>query len=193
VSVLKVLADRVLAPERIVQPPVILREESKDSKCDETTIVCRGEHFGLKLKSDDHLRVLRGSRGADDGYRNLPDYLVFSESQEGKVSILQALLVELKSSETGKQRAMRQIQLGVPLTRYLLSLLKIDHEALRNLEVRQAGLILWPELPMARPRTRRGEIGYTPERDAKTKIDVYDVPCGDDVYLDQFFYCAASV
>ena len=194
-SVLDVLSDRVLAAERIIRAPVILREEAQGSKCVETPVGHRGAHFALKLKADDHLRALRGSRGADDGYRNLPDYLVFSESQaKGKAPIVRSLLVELKSSEAGKELALRQIQLGVPVTQYLLSLAKVDHDALKNIEIHQAGLILWPDLPVARPRTRRGPpAGYEPERDAKTRIDVYDAPCGGDVTLDQFFYCPASV
>ena len=107
---------------------------------------------------------------------------------------MRSLLVELKSSEAGKELALRQIQLGVPVTQYLLSLAKVDHDALKNIEIHQAGLILWPDLPVARPRTRRGPpAGYEPERDAKTRIDVYDAPCGGDVTLDQFFYCPASV
>jgi hypothetical protein len=194
VSVLDLLAARVLADERIIRPPVILREENQRSKCVETPIEHRGPHFAVKLKADDHLRALRGSRDAEDGYRNLPDYVVFSALQaKGKPAILRALLVELKSSEAGKERAMRQIQLGAPLAHYLLSLARVDHDALRSTELHQAGLILWPDLPAARPRTRRGASGYEPERDAKTKIDVYDAPCGDDVQLDQFFYCPASV
>ena len=88
---------------------------------------------------------------------------------------------------------MRQIQMGAPLAHYLLSLARVDHDALKSTEIHQAGLILWPDLPMARPRTRRGEVDYEPERDAKTKIDCYDAPCGEAVYLDRFFYCPASV
>lgn len=195
-NLLDVLSSRVLDAGRIIQPRprVVLREENQRSKCEETAIVYRGEHFALKLKADDHLRPLRGSRGADDGYRNLPDYVVFSEEEaKGRAPILRALLVELKSSEAGKELALRQIQLGAPVTLYLLSLLKVDHDHLRSIEVRQAGLILSPDLPAARPRTRRGEFGYPSERDTKIKIEIYDAPCGEDVHLDQFFYCPASL
>lgn len=193
-SVLDVLSNYVLAADRIVRPPVILREENQRSKCVETPIEHRGPHFAIKLKADDHLRALRGSRDAENGYRNLPDYVVFSELQaKGRPTILRALLVELKSSEAGKERAMRQIQLGAPLAHYLLSLARVDHDALKSTEIHQAGLILWPDLPVARPRTRRGEVDYEPERDAKIKIDCYDAPCGEDVHLNGFFYCPASV
>lgn len=193
-SVLAVLADRVLADKRIIRPPVILREENPRARCVETQIEHRGPHFAVKLKADDHLRALRGSRDADDGYCNLPDYVVFSEVQaKGKAPVLRALLVELKSSEAGKERAMRQIQLGAPLAHYLLSLARVDHDAFKSTELHQAGLILCPGLPAARPRTRRGSSGYEPLRDAKIKIEVYDAPCGEDVDLDQFFYCLASV
>jgi hypothetical protein len=194
VSVLDVLADRVLAADRIIRPPVILREENPRARCVETPIEHRGPHFAVLLKADDHSRALRGSRDAQDGYRNLPDYVVFSEAQaKGKAPVLRALLVELKSSEAGKERAMRQIQLGAPLAHYLLSLARVDHDAFKSTELHQAGLILCPDLPTARPRTRRGASGYEPGSDAKTKIYVYDAPCGDDVYLDGLFYCPASV
>ena len=193
-SVLDVLSNHVLAADRIVRPPVILREENQRSKCVETLIEHRGTHFAVKLKADDHLRALRGSRDAETAIVTSLITSVFSELQvKGKPAILRALLVELKSSEAGKERAMRQIQLGAPLARYLLSLARVDHLALKSTEIHQAGLILWPDLPVARPRTRRGEVDYEPERDAKTKIDCYDAPCGEDVYLDRFFYCPASV
>ena len=66
-SVLDVISHHVLAADRIVRPPVILREENQRSKCVETLIEHRGTHFAIKLKADDHLRALRGSRDAEDG------------------------------------------------------------------------------------------------------------------------------
>ena len=177
-SILRALAERVLAADRIAKTPIVLKEETAGSKCDDTAVNHPGAHFSLRLRGNDHLKILRGVPGSEAGFCNLPDYLVFSEGAATKGSkqggsILHVLVVELKSGEAGRERAVRQIQLGVSVAPYLVSLALVDDLNLTTPEIHQAGVILSPGLPPARPRTRRGAYGYEGDLDPKAGIYIY--------------------
>ena len=104
-SVLDALAKRVLAADRVVMTPIVLKEETAGSKCVDTAVNHDAVHFSLRLRGNDHLKVLRGLPGSDGGFCNLPDYLVFGEgpvatsSKKSRPS-LRVLAVELKSGSS---------------------------------------------------------------------------------------------
>jgi len=196
--VLDALATRVIAESHLVRAPgnapLVLEERGQRSTCENTPVHHRGAYFGVKLRGNEHLRCLRGRPEEDTGFCNLPDYLIFSSASSKRGEpILRVLLVEMKSGGAGRSRAMRQLQLGVPVAGYLAALARLDAPALALPAVHQAGVILSPDLPAARVKTRRGQFGYDPVLDAKTGIYLYDAPCGEDLYLDQFSYVPARI
>ena len=81
---LNALAQRILAAERVTvygrSTSLVLQERAQSSKCIDTPVFHRDDHFALKLRDNDHLKFLRGNPGAEAGFCNLPDYLIFSES-----------------------------------------------------------------------------------------------------------------
>lgn len=191
---------KVLAADHIVEPTLALTEKRAGSRCADIPVQYRGAHFAVRLRDNDHLKLLRGAsdreRGSVDGYTNLPDYLVFSEAPASKKDprpVLRVLVCELKSSDASRALARRQVQLGALIVPYLVALARLD-AGLPPSTVHLCGVIAYQDLRPPQGRTRPGHIGE-PEDDApdpKVGIYVYPVPCGEPIYLDNFDYCPAS-
>jgi len=138
------------------------------------------------------LKLLRGSPGHSDGYCNLPDFIIFREEREivrGNESMLvKVLLAEMKSSDVSLEIATRQLQLGAILVPYLLSAMKLDFAFTPTIEIRQCALLISPDLPGPKGRTRRSKTQYEYETLTRIGIPRYDIPCGADVSFDEFEY-----
>ncbi|HSO00424.1 MAG TPA: hypothetical protein VLS89_19165 [Candidatus Nanopelagicales bacterium] len=105
----------VVDPRRIVAAPLMLTEEAERSRCEPILVRYSGESWALRLRDGDHLPVLAELPKARS-VRKLPDYLVFSAPRTPGTRpddmALQVLVCELKSSATGADAALPQVQLG---------------------------------------------------------------------------------
>ncbi|HEX4416654.1 MAG TPA: hypothetical protein VH165_02090 [Kofleriaceae bacterium] len=150
----------------------------------------------MRLRTNDHLKVLRGSPGRADGFCNLPDYIVFHEEQDsrgGERWLVKAMLAELKSSDASQELAVRQLQLGALLVQYLLSIARFGGQLYSIVELRQCALLISPNLPEPKGRTKRQKTEYEAETLAGVKIPRYDVPCGAKISFDEFEYWSAEI
>ncbi len=187
----------IVDPTRIRDAPIELTEEGKGNKCAPIPVAYLGNVWALRLTDDDCHRVLYGSKQDESkSFRKLPDYLIFAEphgkrrkSERG--SALNALVCELKSSDTGAARAMRQVQLGKFLVEYLVRVASFatgSVKVLHDIDIR--GLIASPSYPpqiRTKGATRADQPDDGWELDAASDMWIYRIGCDDDIRLEELF------
>ncbi len=174
-----------------------LTEEGKGNKCTPIPVSYRGSFWALRLTDDDCHRVLCGSKqDPSKSLRKLPDYLIFAEPcgkrrKADRGPALQALVCELKSSETGATSARRQVQLGKFLVEYLVRIASFADGSVKTLhDIDIRGLIASPSYPpqiRAKGATRADQPDDGWELDAESDMSIYRIGCDEVVRLEDFF------
>jgi hypothetical protein len=184
--------NKVIERTRIAQSPVVFSEASPSNTCVNTYLSGSDDCIAVRIRSNDHLKLLKGNPGQSDGYCNLPDFMVFREEHDrihgNEIVILKVLLAEMKSSDVALDLAIRQLQLGTILMPYLLAAARLDFAITAAVEVRQCALLISPDLPEPKGRTRRSKTQYECETLMRVGIPRYDIPCGAEISFDEFSY-----
>jgi hypothetical protein len=64
----------VVERERVTYGSVVLEEDGRGNKCAPIAVSCRGAFWALRVKHNDHLRLLAGSKADDElSFCKLPD------------------------------------------------------------------------------------------------------------------------
>lgn len=183
----------VVDPRRIVAAPLQLTEEAERSRCEPVLVRYSGESWALRLRDGDHLPVL-AELPKERSVRRLPDYLVFSAPREPATRpddvALQVLVCEMKSSATGADDALPQVQFGKLAAEYLV---RVSAHALGLPEPPKlwcCGLIVSPELPpslMSKGKTRPGKVEPPNMFDKLSCMRVFMVPGGGELRLESLY------
>ncbi len=183
----------IVDPKRVVAAPVLLAEEAKDNKCEPIQVRYAGESWALRLRDGDCLPVLAELPHARS-LRRLPDYLVFSEPrvppQRPDDVALQVLVCEMKSSATGAEEALPQVQLGRLFAQYLIRLAVHDLGEAAEPKLYCCGMIASRELPagmVAKGRTRPGKVEPPWSYDKRSQMRMYLVRSGEEIRLESLY------
>jgi hypothetical protein len=183
---------RVVVPDRVAAGDEIrLSEANPASICRPVLVAYRGSFWALRVESNDHLKLLVGSKDNPlTSFNRLPDWVVFCEpgKRARKSCDLWALVCELKSGGKRADSARRQVQLGRFLVEYLIRVATFatgSVKTLPRLDVR--GLIVYPGAPAQKGTTGAGsEVGPF-EVDAASDMAIYRASDDDDVRIEDLF------
>ena len=188
----------VVERERVKDRMVELSEDGTGYKCAPVKVSHRGSFWALQVRSNDHLRLLFGSReDSEKSFCKLPDYLVFAEPRArkrkgGRGPDLLVLVCELKSSAAGVAGgARRQVRLGKFLAEYLVRLGMfaagcVKEEPLVDI----CGLVVSPSYPSqvrARSATRADEDAARGDLDVPSDMLVYTSSGDEELFVEDFF------
>jgi hypothetical protein len=182
----------VVDPARVADGAVVLTEDGRGNKCPPIRVSYRGDHWALRVRDNDHLKLLAGASGsAERSFCKLPDYLIFAEPRSRKrrrsAADLFVVVCELKSSEGGVAAgARRQVQLGKFLAHYLIKLglfarAKADQEPALDI----VGVVLSPHA--TKRATMAGEPDEGHALDEQSGMWVYPRPSDDDLRIEELF------
>lgn len=182
--------------ERILEGEVTLLEDGMGNKCPPISVSCRGAFWALRVRHNDHLKMLAGSKlDHDRSFCKLPDYLIFAEPRSKKKRSsshgpdLFILVCELKSSSTGAARgAMRQVQLGKFLAEHLVRLAMFAAGKIKeHPDLAIAGVIAAPSQLRARGVTRADEDVEQGTLDKASDMIVHRLSSDDDLDVEALF------
>jgi hypothetical protein len=183
----------ILEPQRHVLEPVVLEESTDANKCAPLHLKSAHPHWALRLQSDDHLRVL-APLAAERSVRKLPDYLVFSEPpiapERPEDVALRVLVCELKSSATGAEKGLAQVQLGKLLAEYLVRIAAHSLGGTDMPRVWCSGLIASPQLPsnlLTKGTTRPGKVEPPNRFDSRSRMRIFYSLGGQELHLESLF------
>ncbi len=187
----------VVERARVEDAPVTLTEDGKGNKCPPIEVSCRRGPWALRLRDDDHLRLLAGDRkDPERSYRKLPDYLLFAEPRARKKGArgpdLLVLVCELKSSEGGVEGgAKRQVRLGKFLAEYLVRLAMFAAGRVKETPIIEVcGLVASPSYPRqvrARSATRADVNDASGDLDGQSDMVIYEISGDEALRLEDFF------
>lgn len=184
----------IVDPRRIVAAPSFeLAEDAAGSRCAPILVRYAGESCAVRLRDGDHLPVL-AELPKERSVRRLPDYLVFSAPRLSPTRpddvALQVLVCELKSSATGADEALPQVQLGKLVAEYLVRVSAHAVGLAKTPKLYCCGLIASPEMPpslMTRGKTRPGKVEPPGFYDELSGMRVHMVPGGGELRLESFY------
>jgi hypothetical protein len=180
---------RIVKVQKVRSAPFLLEEDAQGSQCPPVMVKHRAACWALRLADGDCLPLL-AELEKDRSVRKLPDYLLFIEPDEGASVDMLLVICELKSSATGAEAALRQVQLGKLLAEYLLRLASFDLGRPKPPKVYPCGLIISPDLPpnlRFKGRTRPGKIDIPWIHDNLSEMRMYHAPAGGEIHLDSLF------
>lgn len=187
-------AIRYIVPaQRVVCAPCELAEEAAGSRCAPILVRYEGESWALRLRSADFLPVL-AELPKERSVRRLPDYLLFSIPRKPPRRptdvALQVLVCELKSSATGADKALPQVQLGKLLAEYLVRVSAHAAGVREPPVLNCCGLIVSPELPaslMTKGPIRPGKVPPPCVRDNLSEMFIFTARSGGELRLESFY------
>lgn len=190
----------IVRRKRVVDGDSIeLHEPSETNRCKPVVVRSRCATWALRLEANDHLRFLE-ELPKQQSVTKLPDYLLFAEPPApGHGEEIRIVIGEIKSSETGAESALRQVQLGKVVAEYLVRLARLytgqsepsPKDASRMPVANFAAVIVSPDLPtnlVPKGTTRPGKsLPFPWTYDDLCRMHIFRVPGGCELYLEQLF------